>query len=93
MTKATLADNMAERLKISKKEASAHLEELLELIKTTLESGEQVKIAGFGVFQIQQKKNRRGRNPQTGEAITIGARKVMSFKVSNVLKEAINREA
>lgn len=91
MTKATLADNMAERLKIGKKEASAHLEELLELIKTTLESGEQVKIAGFGVFQVKAKSNRRGRNPQTGEAITIGARKVMSFKVSNVLKDAINR--
>jgi integration host factor subunit alpha len=49
-----------------------------------------VKIAGFGAFQVKQKNDRRGRNPQTGEAITIEARKVMLFKVSNVLKDAIN---
>lgn len=92
MTKADLAQKLHESIGINKKDATSHVEALLDLIKGTLESGENVKIAGFGVFEAKQKNARRGRNPQTGEAITIEARKVLTFKPSNVLRAAINGE-
>jgi integration host factor subunit alpha len=66
------------------------LEAVLAIMKSTLESGENIRIAGFGNFEIHQKKDRFGRNPQTGEAITIEARRVLTFKPSAVLKSAIN---
>jgi integration host factor subunit alpha len=59
--------------------------------KATLECGEKVKIAGFGNFVVKEKADRKGRNPQTGEAITIEARRVLTFKPSVILKTAINR--
>jgi len=59
---------------------------------TSLESGENLKISGFGSFIVKQKANRRGRNPQTGEAITIEARRILTFKPGPVLKDQINRE-
>lgn len=91
MTKAELANKLHTNLGLSKKDAGSYIETVLDVIKDTLEAGEQVKIAGFGVFQVKAKSDRRGRNPQTGEAITIEARKVLTFKVSNVLKDAINK--
>jgi integration host factor subunit alpha len=91
MTKAELADKLQQRLSIQKKEAMSHVEAVLDLIKETLEQGEQVKIAGFGVFEIRDKNARRGRNPQTGESITIEPRRVLTFKTSAVLKEALNQ--
>ena len=56
------------------------------------ESGEDLKISGFGSFIVKQKANRRGRNPQTGEALTIEARRILTFKTSGLLKEQINKE-
>lgn len=91
MTKADLALALHETRGFTKKEASRQIEALIELIKETLATGEKVKIAGFGVFEINQKKPRLGRKPQTGEAITIKARRVLTFKPSNVLRDAINR--
>lgn len=89
MTKSELADILTQNLGKTRKDAYSDIECLLGIIKDTLAGGEQVKIAGFGSFQVKQKNDRRGRNPQTGEAITIQARKVLTFKVSNVLKKAI----
>jgi len=66
------------------------VETVFRIIKTTLETGEKIKIAGFGNFVIKQKADRRGRNPQTGETITIAARRILTFKPSQVLKNAIN---
>lgn len=63
---------------------------IFEIIKGKLENGENVKISGFGSFTVRDKKARRGRNPQTGEEITIAARRVLSFKPSNVLRKHIN---
>ena len=60
-------------------------------MKSTLEAGEMLKISGFGNFVGKQKADRRGRNPQTGEALTIEARSILTFKPSNLLKEAINK--
>ena len=68
------------------------VETVFGLLKSTLESGEKVKIAGFGNFVVKQKADRRGRNPQTGETITINARRILTFKPSQVLKSAINAE-
>jgi len=66
------------------------VEAVFALIKSTLETGEKLKIAGFGNFEVKQKADRRGRNPQTGETITIEARRILTFKPSQVLKKAIN---
>jgi integration host factor subunit alpha len=92
MTKAELALILHDKIGIARKDAIAHVEALLGLIKNTLESGENVKIAGFGVFEVKDKNARRGRNPHTGESITIEARKVLTFKPSSVLKDAINQQ-
>ena len=64
---------------------------LLALMKSILETGETLKISGFGSFVVKQKEDRRGRNPQTGETLTIEARRILTFKPSTVLKEAINK--
>jgi len=67
------------------------LEALLETIKKALETGDKVKVSGFGNFEVKQKADRRGRNPQTGETLTITSRKILSFKPSTVLKANINK--
>ncbi len=92
MTKIELAKQLHQELGIKQKEAADHVEALLDLIKETLATGENVKISGFGIFEVRDKNARRGRNPQTGESITIEPRRVLTFKPSAILKEAINRE-
>lgn len=90
MTKVDIVERIHQKIGFSKKESSEILETFFSLLKTTLESGEKIKIAGFGNFDVKQKANRRGRNPQTGETITINARRILTFKPSQVLKNAIN---
>lgn len=90
MVKTDLCERIHSRLDLTKKESSECLEEVLSILKGTLESGENVKIAGFGVFTVKNKNPRRGRNPQTGESIVLGARRVITFKPSGILKDAIN---
>ena len=79
-------------MSFSKKESAELVETVFDLIKTTLEDGDKIKIAGFGNFVVKEKSDRRGRNPQTGEEITIVARKILTFKPSQVLKSAINNQ-
>jgi len=74
----------------SKKEAAEIVESVFNQIKETLERGEKIKISGFGNFIVREKKARIGRNPQTGEEITISARRVLTFKPSQVLKNVLN---
>ena len=93
MTKADIVERIHEKIGFSKKESAELVEAVFSLIKSTLESGEKLKIAGFGNFEVKQKADRRGRNPQTGETITIEARRILTFKPSGVLKAAINKEA
>lgn len=90
MTKADLAEKISEINGFSKKESVELLETVFEVMKSTLQSGENLKIACFGNFVVRQKANRRGRNPQTGEEVTIPSRKVVTFKPSNVLKQRLN---
>jgi integration host factor subunit alpha len=93
MTKADLVDLIYKNGAISQRvEAVDVIECLLETLKTTLAEGEVVKIAGFGRFEVNEKSARRGRNPQTGEEITIEKRKVLTFKPSTILKARLNVE-
>ena len=90
MTKADLIESVYLKTGFSKKESAEIVETVFDLIKTTLEDGEKIKIAGFGNFVVKEKATRRGRNPQTGEEIEITARRILTFKPSQVLKNAIN---
>lgn len=91
MTKADIVEQVYQNLGgFSKKEAAEIVEFVFETIKGTLERGEKIKISGFGNFVVRQKKERTGRNPQTGEEIVIAPRKVLTFKPSQVLKNIIN---
>lgn len=91
MTKADLVDRVCEQVGgFSKKESADLVEKVFDIMKATLETGEKIKISGFGNFVVREKKPRPGRNPQTGQEITIEARKVLTFKPSNVLKTALN---
>lgn len=91
MTKAEIVDNIAEKTGFNKRESVELVELVFDTMKNTLESGDNLKISGFGNFMVKQKADRRGRNPQTGETITIEARRILTFKPSNVLKAAINK--
>jgi len=93
MTKADIAQRIQQTTGMTLKDSAAAMEAVFELIKKTLESGENIKLSGFGNFVVKQKQNRKGRNPQTGESITIASRKVLTFKPSTVLRSAINGSA
>jgi integration host factor subunit alpha len=90
MTKADMVTHLYEKIGLSKRESALIVDLIFEIIRGELERGEKVKISGFGNFNIRSKKVRRGRNPQTGDAIQISARNVLTFKASPVLKRAIN---
>lgn len=90
MTKADIVEKIHATTGLSKKDSSVMMESVFAIMKESLEAGETIKISGFGVFEPKQKNARRGRNPQTGEALTIEARKVLTFKPSSVLKQSIN---
>jgi len=90
MTKADIVEEVYERVGISKQEAARLTEIFLDIMKEALGKGEKVKISGFGNFVVRSKRPRRGRNPQTGEEITITPRKVLTFKSSPLLKQTLN---
>jgi len=76
----------------TKKEATQIVETLLEAIKSNLANGEDVLLSGFGKFCVKEKKERRGRNPQTGQDLMLGPRKVVTFNCSEVLKDRLNQK-
>lgn len=91
MTKAEIIDSVYERVGgFSKKEAAEVVEAVFDTMKDVLAQGEKIKISGFGNFVVRAKKQRVGRNPQTGEPIPISARRVLTFKPSQVLKATLN---
>jgi integration host factor subunit alpha len=91
LTKAMLAESLNENLGLNVREAKDMVDSVFELMSATLISGEDVKLSGFGNFQIRAKATRPGRNPKTGEAVTIQPRRVATFRASNALKELIDR--
>jgi integration host factor subunit alpha len=90
VTKADIVERVQGKIGGTRLECAALVESVLNIMKDTLETGEDVKITGFGKFSIRKKNDRKGRNPQTGEDMTITARMVLSFKPSPGLKTAIN---
>ena len=90
MTKADLIEKVYSKTGFSKKESAEILEKVFDLIKSTLQEGETIKIAGFGNLVVKNKAARRGRNPHSGDEIEISSRKILTFKPSQVLKGAIN---
>jgi len=86
MTKADIIEKINATTGLSKKDSAVMMESVFTIMKESLEAGETIKISGFGNFEVTQKAARKGRNPQTGEAITIEARKVLTFKPSTVLR-------
>lgn len=90
MRKADIANQVYEKVGISKKESAEIMEIILNTIKGSLQNGEPVKIAGFGNFIVRSKRPRKGRNPKTGEEIGITPRKVVTFRPSQVFKKYVN---
>ena len=91
-TKDEIVKSLAKENGFQKKRAIEIVETLLELIKFTLASGEDVLISGFGKFCVNEKRQRKGRNPATGEDMILAARRVVTFKCSGQLKKKINNE-
>jgi integration host factor subunit alpha len=92
MTKADIVERIYDKVGFSKKESAELVEMVFDILKSTLEKGDKIKIAGFGNFVVKEKADRRGRNPQTGDEIVISARKILTFKPSQVLKASINKD-
>ena len=92
LTKADLADAIYASLPLDKQKAAQIVEDYIEIIKDSLEKDGKVMISGFGSYEVKFKPPRRGRNPQTGDSITLRARKVVKFKPSQLLRKWINGE-
>ena len=91
LTKAELADMLFEKVGLNKREAKDMVEAFFEEIRVALETGESVKLSGFGNFQLRDKPQRPGRNPKTGEEIPITARRVVTFHASQKLKALVEQ--
>lgn len=90
MTKAGIVNYVYENVGVNKKEATDFVEAVFETMKETLENGDSIKISGFGKFEVREKGKRVGRNPRTGIEIEIPERRVLRFKISQVLKTELN---
>ncbi len=93
LTKAEMAEKLFEELGLNKREAKDMVEMFFEEIRLALEDGRQVKLSGFGNFDLREKKQRPGRNPKTGEEIPISARRVVTFRPGQKLKARVEAYA
>ena len=93
LTKADMAERLFEELGLNKREAKEVVELFFEEIRGSLEKGQQVKLSGFGNFDLRDKKQRPGRNPKTGEEIPITARRVVTFRPGQKLKARVEAYA
>jgi len=93
ITRAHIAEMIYTQVGLSRNESAALLEDVLNRVATHLESGESIKISGFGTFSVRQKGRRIGRNPKTGEEVPILPRRVLVFRPSHVLKAHVNGTA
>lgn len=89
LTKAKISENLFEKLQLTKKDSKKFVEFFFEEVRNSLEKGEDVKLSGFGNFELKNKKERPGRNPKTGEIVLITARRVVTFKAGQKLKNRI----
>src|SRR6476469_8086050 len=90
MTKADIVEALYEKVVFSKKDAADLVELVFDQIKATLSQGQKIKISGFGNFVVREKRSRVGRNPQTGQSIEMSARRVLTFRPSQVLRAEVN---
>lgn len=90
MNKGQFIEAIAERAGLSRKEASAALEAVIATVTETLKAGDKITVTGFGTFETRKRASRNGRNPHTGEAITIAAKTAPAFKPGKALKDALN---
>lgn len=90
LTRDDLAESVQRNTRLPKTQARTLIDVALEIIKSTLASGEDVLISGFGKFEVREKAPRRGRNPHTGDDLTLEARRVVTFKPSGVLRRKLN---
>ena len=92
-TKTTIIEKISEANDLTPAQAKDTIEILLEIIKETLVSGEDMMISGFGKFQVNEKAQRKGRNPATGKSMMLGKRRVVTFKCAGKLRDQINGDA
>ena len=90
MNKTELVAAMAEKAQISKKDAEAALKAFTDVVTEELQKGEKIQLVGFGTFEVSERAERTGRNPKTGEEMTIAASKAPKFKAGKALKDAVN---
>jgi len=90
MNKSELITAIAEHANLTKADAGRSLEGIIKSIETALKAGESVSLVGFGSFEVKERAERKGRNPQTGGEITIAAARLPSFKAGKSLKDAVN---
>ena len=91
LTKIDIVQNVTDKLGLSKRDSTRIVESVFEIMKEQLSKGDTVKISGFGNFVVRSKNARKGRNPHTGAECEISARKVLTFKASQILKKALNK--
>ena len=91
MTKAELVEIICEKTGFIRHQSVEFLEQVFAIMKETLETGEKIKISGFGNFVVREKRSRKGRNPKTGEEMAISARRVLTFKPSYLLRKIVNK--
>ena len=89
LTKAEIADQLFEEVGLNKREAKEFVDSFFEAVRDALERGENVKLSGFGNFQLREKNQRPGRNPKTGEEIPISARRVVTFRPGQKLRARV----
>jgi len=92
LTKADIVQAVQTEIGYTKHQSTEIVENLLETIKSSLESGEDILVSGFGKFCVQEKRERRGRNPATGEDLMLRPRKVVTFKCSGILRDRVNSD-
>ncbi len=90
MNKAELVAAIAERTELTKKDSEKALKAFVDVVTDELKKGEKIQLVGFGTFEVSERAAREGRNPQTGETMTIAASKAPKFKAGKALKDAIN---
>jgi integration host factor subunit alpha len=90
LTKASIIEKVSEKIILPPAQTKDTVEHLIEVMKSTLEEGEDLMITGFGKFQVNDKSPRKGRNPATGEDMTLDKRRVVTFKCSGMLRDQIN---
>jgi len=92
VTKADMVKIICDKMGWALKESTEIVEQVFDIMKETLASGEKIKISGFGNFNVRTKRPRKGRNPKSGEEMVISGRKVVTFKPSSILRKVLNQE-